>query len=497
MFLSNANQSLTITMSPAPVSAVSINIDYADHTARIPVAGNSSLQVTGTSSTLITGATSPNQRQIKNISIFNPNILPVEITIKQVYPPELIRKVATLQYNQTLQYTDYNGWDVLGTVSQNQAEPSLLDYLNDYYVSISGDTMTGTLNVPSISSTSYAGVSATQVSALSGATVVNVQNYLNSLNNSITGLNFDSSYVNVSGDTMTGGLYAPSVSNVSSITYYNNIQSLDSDPINSNEGITLSVKQYTTKLQKILATSFSGDAPYNFQTSFLSKNIFILLPSVASNNTQINYNRVTSGTISNTGGNLGLGLQGIMRFFRTTSLTNPGGGYLAHGSNTFLRGNSSSIGGGWMFSTKFTNFTNYSGQGSFVGMRRAPNITPISATLPSEDVCLFGLMSEVSGNMKIIHSDISGPASTIDLGSNFPYDSSTVYHFISYSEPNGSSIEYYVKNLNTGIETFGEVSQNIFDKETFVSNILYVRTTASNVSSAAVGAAHLYLETNY
>lgn len=42
-------------MNPAPVSAVSINIDYADHTARIPVAGNTSLQVTGSTSTLITG----------------------------------------------------------------------------------------------------------------------------------------------------------------------------------------------------------------------------------------------------------------------------------------------------------------------------------------------------------------------------------------------------------------------------------------------------------
>lgn len=113
MFLSNANQSLTVTMSPAPVSAVSINIDYADHTARIPVAGNSSLQVTGTSSTLITGATSPNQRQIKNISIFNPNSTPVEITIKQTYPTEIIRKVETIEQNQTLQYSEHKGWTLV------------------------------------------------------------------------------------------------------------------------------------------------------------------------------------------------------------------------------------------------------------------------------------------------------------------------------------------------------------------------------------------------
>lgn len=113
MFLSNANQSLTMLMSPAPVSAISVNIDYADHTSRIPVAGNTSLQVSSVSSVLITGATSPNQRQIKNISIFNPNILPIEITIKQTYPTEIIRKVETIEENQTLQYSEHKGWSLV------------------------------------------------------------------------------------------------------------------------------------------------------------------------------------------------------------------------------------------------------------------------------------------------------------------------------------------------------------------------------------------------
>ena len=71
------------------------------------------MQVTGTSSTLITGAVSPNQRQIKNISIFNPNSTPIEITIKQTYPTEIIRKVETIEENQTLQYSEHKGWTLV------------------------------------------------------------------------------------------------------------------------------------------------------------------------------------------------------------------------------------------------------------------------------------------------------------------------------------------------------------------------------------------------
>lgn len=113
MFLSNPNQLLTLSSNLDPVSALSVNIDYADHTSRIPVAGNVSLLVTGTSSVLLSGAPAPNQRQIKNISIFNPNILPIEITIKQTYPTQIIRKVETIEENQTLQYSEHKGWTLV------------------------------------------------------------------------------------------------------------------------------------------------------------------------------------------------------------------------------------------------------------------------------------------------------------------------------------------------------------------------------------------------
>lgn len=108
MFLT-ANQTLEIQLSASPVSALQVAIDYADHTTRIPVAGNVTIPVSSTTTIILSGTT----RQIKNITIFNPNILPeIEVKIVQNYPTPVIRKVAKIYPNQTLQYTDRTGWSI-------------------------------------------------------------------------------------------------------------------------------------------------------------------------------------------------------------------------------------------------------------------------------------------------------------------------------------------------------------------------------------------------
>lgn len=61
---------------------------------------------------------------------------------------------------------------------------------------------------PTISATNYLGLSATQVSSFhpTDDSVESVQEYLDLLNSTVSSLNFDGPYVNVSGDTMTGDL---------------------------------------------------------------------------------------------------------------------------------------------------------------------------------------------------------------------------------------------------------------------------------------------------
>lgn len=115
MFLSNQNQTLEISLSSNTVSnPININVNYADHTARIPVAGASSVLVTSTGPTVIvSGAATGYQRQIKNISIYNQDTLANEITIKQTFPNKITRVVETIQSNQTLQYVEHKGWSVV------------------------------------------------------------------------------------------------------------------------------------------------------------------------------------------------------------------------------------------------------------------------------------------------------------------------------------------------------------------------------------------------
>ena len=116
MFLSDANQSLKVTLEEAiTTSSLHISIDYADHTSRIPVAGNESLLVNNTGiTTILNAATSPNQRQIKGISIYNADTISHNITVSQFYSAtEITRKKETIPADKTLQYIMHKGWSLL------------------------------------------------------------------------------------------------------------------------------------------------------------------------------------------------------------------------------------------------------------------------------------------------------------------------------------------------------------------------------------------------
>jgi hypothetical protein len=116
MFLTDINQTLQITLASDPASGVQVAIDYADHTSRIPVAGNLNLTVTGTLvTTILTSAPAGQQRQIKNITIYNPNISSVDVTISQVYSGiSTIRKFSQIGSGKTLQYSMNLGWELTG-----------------------------------------------------------------------------------------------------------------------------------------------------------------------------------------------------------------------------------------------------------------------------------------------------------------------------------------------------------------------------------------------
>jgi hypothetical protein len=116
MFLSDTNQSLKITLEEAiNVSSLHVNIDYADHTSRIPVAGNTSILISSTTgTTVLNAATSPNQRHIKNISIYNADDINHNLIISQVYSAtEITRKRESLSSGQTLQYSAHKGWSLI------------------------------------------------------------------------------------------------------------------------------------------------------------------------------------------------------------------------------------------------------------------------------------------------------------------------------------------------------------------------------------------------
>lgn len=66
-------------------------------------------------------------------------------------------------------------------------------------------------------------------------------------------------------------------------------------------------------------------------------------------------------------------------------------------------------------------------------------------------------------NLQVMHNDGSGTCTKVDLGSNFPANTSAadMYEARLYCPPNGSTMYYWVKNLISGTEVEGSVTTNL------------------------------------
>lgn len=100
-----------------------------------------------------------------------------------------------------------------------------------------------------------------------------------------------------------------------------------------------------------------------------------------------------------------------------------------------------------------------------------------------------------TGNFKIVHGAGGVAPTIIDLGSNFPVNSSYLYSLTLYSPPNGSYIGYRVRNRSTGVDVSGQLTTNIPNNTTFLT----VRAWITNNATAGrlmMSIARLYIETN-
>ncbi len=106
---------------------------------------------------------------------------------------------------------------------------------------------------------------------------------------------------------------------------------------------------------------------------------------------------------------------------------------------------------------------NSSAYRAFTGFR---NVTSAPTDVePSSLINMFGVGCDgLDTQLQFMHNDGSGTATKIPLGANFlkpTTDREAYYELIMYSAPNTSTVQYSIRNLDTGNSTTGSVSTNL------------------------------------
>ena len=161
MILSAPNYLLEFYLDSVPEFQLPFAVSWVDHAPGVTL---SSIGGTSNSTSLVTLVPAPPaniKRQIQELTIYNPNAASVTVTIQLKNNSAgitSIRKRQILKSKETLQYTENAGWAITD-VELNY------DILDARYVNVSGnETLTGYLNLPSLSATTiravnYSGIS--------------------------------------------------------------------------------------------------------------------------------------------------------------------------------------------------------------------------------------------------------------------------------------------------------------------------------------------------
>jgi hypothetical protein len=204
---------------------------------------------------------------------------------------------------------------------------------------------------------------------------------------------------------------------------------------------------------------------------------------------------VGTGTVSRPFTSLDPYLAGCERI-RVTSAPTPGASAsLASGEALVYRGSAAGR-GGLYFCARFSVSPGGAANNAFVGLASSlSDLFPL--TLPAALVNVIGMACESSlwSNWNIVWNDGSGPASTHDLGTDYPFGSG-VYQLELWTEPNGSTVNYRVTRLdNDGIEpAMGLLDTNLPTGDTTLAIRSEINTGTTTGSAAAVDVLRLYAE---
>jgi hypothetical protein len=151
------------------------------------------------------------------------------------------------------------------------------------------------------------------------------------------------------------------------------------------------------------------------------------------------------------------------------------------------RGNASGL-GGFMLHGMYASTTAVAQQRGFFGF--TSSAAALANGNPSALTQQVGFQYDsAETTWRIGSNDGSGTATRSDLGANFPVDATSIYLMMLCAAPNGSAVDYYIKNLGTGNEARGTISSDLPTSTTFLFAQAWLNngTTASAVELNTTG----------
>lgn len=149
--------------------------------------------------------------------------------------------------------------------------------------------------------------------------------------------------------------------------------------------------------------------------------------------------------------------------------------------------------GGFTFRARFSTATAGATQRNFVGLKNGAGAI-VGTIQPSALSNIIAMATDAGdANWSIMHNDGAGSATIVPLGASFPVNTTAVYELILSCEPNASSVDYSVTNLETGASTSGTLSSDLPAQNLFFEPQVWVGN-AGTAASYTIEIIYLLLE---
>lgn len=155
------------------------------------------------------------------------------------------------------------------------------------------------------------------------------------------------------------------------------------------------------------------------------------------------------------------------------------------------RGSSAAL-GGFKLVMRWGGATALAQQRAFFGL--SATTSGLANANPSTFTELIGVgYDSAETNYFLVHNDGSGTATRVDLGGNFPVNTSSLFELILTAEPGASTVNYTLTNVGTGDKVEGVASSDLPTNTTFLTPHMW-QNNGSTAASSSLDIACLYLE---